>query len=435
MIAARHVWTLLAVLVLAARADAGLYFSGETFAELPSQWRGYLVDQRALRTIAAVPADGTPTPLRQDYLDRLARLDKLGKTRALTADELADLGALHIRLGDAAKAVEVLRPAQRAHPTHFRINANLGTAWQLRGDLAQAILCLEQAVQLAPGKYQKAEDYHLKLLRLRQRGPADSQALDHLFGVRFVDDKGGYTPGKLAAAEVKLLPTGAASIAQQLGLWLPADGRLLWLLAELANAHGDVKLAAAIFDGCVTEFGMTDPELRRRRQLTRAAADALEENPPAGKTEHEGHAGAMKPKSRRPLLGRLDLAELPPIRADSINAVPWALLAETSVTGDFKVTFPKYLTELNGKQVSLAGFMQPIGEGDLHSFMLIEYPVGCWFCEVPEVTGIALVEMAAGQNLTFSRSLVKVTGTLTLNSSDPERFLYTITKGKISGAD
>ena len=26
---------------------AGLYYSGETIADLPSQWRGYLLDQRA----------------------------------------------------------------------------------------------------------------------------------------------------------------------------------------------------------------------------------------------------------------------------------------------------------------------------------------------------------------------------------------------------
>ena len=30
-------------------AWAGLYYSGENYASLPSQWRGYLLDQRALR--------------------------------------------------------------------------------------------------------------------------------------------------------------------------------------------------------------------------------------------------------------------------------------------------------------------------------------------------------------------------------------------------
>ena len=51
----------------------------------------------------------------------------------------------------------------------------------------------------------------------------------------------------------------AAAVVQQLALWLPADGRLLWQLGEIANATGDVRTAANILDGCVTEFAMKSP--------------------------------------------------------------------------------------------------------------------------------------------------------------------------------
>src|SRR5206468_972495 len=137
-------------------------------------------------------------PLRSRYAEALAKLEKTSRERKLTADELADLGALYVRLGDPARAVELLHLAQRDHPNHFRICANLGTAWQVHGDLEQAAAC-----------------------------------------------------------------------------WLQADSRLLWQLAELANAHGDIRTAAAIMDGCVTEFGLHTPELRRHRQLLRAAVDQL----------------------------------------------------------------------------------------------------------------------------------------------------------------
>src|SRR5262249_11089349 len=158
---------------------------------------------------------------------RLARQD-----RKLTGDELADLGALEVRLGEPAKAVELLRAAQKEYPLHFRIAANLGTAWQLQGELEQAATCLQQAIRLAPGKLQRAEEYQLKLVRFRQRTQRDSQVLDDLFGVRFVGESGKYEPGKLGAVERKKLPSDAAAVAQQLALWLPADGRLLWQLAE-----------------------------------------------------------------------------------------------------------------------------------------------------------------------------------------------------------
>src|SRR5207248_3172631 len=156
---------------------------------------------------------------------------------------------LYIRHGDPGKAVELLRSAQRKHPNHFHIVSNLGTAWQLQGELQQAAACLEQAVRLAPGKLQKAEESQLKLVRQRQRQSRGSDELDDLFGALFVGEQGKYEAGKLAAVERKKLPSDAVAVAQQLALWLPADGRLLWQLAELANAHGDVKTAAAIMDG------------------------------------------------------------------------------------------------------------------------------------------------------------------------------------------
>jgi len=66
-----------AVLVLLASSSlhAGLYYSGETFAELPSQWRGFLLDQRLLRNIAVKPTDKVPaSPERPKYEAALKKL-------------------------------------------------------------------------------------------------------------------------------------------------------------------------------------------------------------------------------------------------------------------------------------------------------------------------------------------------------------------------
>jgi hypothetical protein len=421
------------LLAAPAVARAGLYYSGEVMAELPSQFRGYLIDQRTLRSVAVKPSAGNPaSPARQRYLEALEKLEKAAKTAKLTPDELADLGALHVRLGDSAKAVTMLRDAQRAHPNHFAINANLGTAWQLHGDLEQAALALQQAVKLAPGKFQQAEEYHLKLVRLRLKN-RKSAGLDDLFGVRYVDDKGGYTPGKLAAAERKKLPAAAVAVVQQLALWLPADGRLLWQLAELANAHGDVRTAAAMMDGCVTQFGMNAPELRAHRQATRVLADELAAN---AKQPHDtGHAG-LAARSKRPLINKLDQSALPTIDPNGVNALPWVVLAETTVDKDSRPTFAKYLRELDGKQVTLNGFMQPLNENpDCAAFLLIEYPVGCWFCEMPELSGMIYIELPPGKTHNYTRDLVRVTGRLALNATDPEEFLYSLRRAKVAEVD
>lgn len=424
---------LVAFMLAAPPARAGLHYSGETFADLPSKWKGFLTDHRALRALGQNRPNDLPSPLRDEYAAALAKLEQTARQRTLTADESADLGALHVRTGNPQMAVEVLRPAARAHPDHFRLAANLGTAWQLAGDLEQTAAALDEAVRLAPPKLRDAERLHLKLVRLRlkESRAAKDAAPDDLFGVRYVGESGKPEPGKMAAAEVRILPDDALPAVQRLALWLPADGRLLWQLGELANMTGDVTTAAAILDGCVTEFALASADLRARRQLYRAAADEQGKKP-----EHERHRVTFTAASPRPLVRKFDASQLPPVRADGPNTLPWAVLSETALDRNFRPTFLKHLERLAGKRVVLTGFMQPLrDEAELTGFLLVEYPVGCWFCETPEPTGVVGVTLAAGKSVRPTRGLVKVEGVLALNRTDPEEFLYTLKDARVGQAD
>jgi hypothetical protein len=42
------------------------------------------------------------------------------------------------------------------------------------------------------------------------------------------------------------------------------------------------------------------------------------------------------------------------------------------------------------------------------------------------------VELPVGKTASYSRGLLKVTGKLTLNATDPEAFLYTITRAEVA---
>src|SRR5213079_800248 len=93
-------FALLLFLSLPRPAQAGLYYSGERFAELPAEWRGLLADLRLLRSVAVPPSPAMPSSfLRDQYLEALRKLEEAAGTRPLTADERADRGALLIRLG------------------------------------------------------------------------------------------------------------------------------------------------------------------------------------------------------------------------------------------------------------------------------------------------------------------------------------------------
>jgi hypothetical protein len=220
-------------------------------------------------------------------------------------------------------------------------------------------------------------------------------------------------------------------VVQQLALWLPADGRLLWQLGELANAHGDVRTAAAILDGCVTEFAIASPVARERRRVYRAAADEIAKNP-----DHEGHKITLKAKSARPLVKAFDESTLPPVRDDGANPLPWRVLAATTLDAKGTAAFLDYLDRLDGKTVTLNGFMQPVrDELQVTGFLLLEYPVGCWFCETPEATGLVGVELKPGKAVDLKKGLVKVTGTLSLNRADPETYWFRVTDARVGESD
>ena len=67
-----------------------------------------------------------------------------------------------------------------------------------------------------------------------------TQNLDDLFGVRYVGPNGKYAAGRLSSEERKALPADARPCFSNWRVWLPADGRLLWQMGELAAVNGDV---------------------------------------------------------------------------------------------------------------------------------------------------------------------------------------------------
>lgn len=416
------------VLAQTAFVHAGLYCSMETYADLPAQWRGFLLDQRSLRQIAVPESSASPaTPLRLRYLDERRRLDA---KQSPTADDIADLGAILIRLGDIDRAIDVLRRGEREHPDHFAIAANLGTAWQLKGNLPAAVESLRQAVRLAPEKHRGAERLHLKLVESRRQANAARPGLDPLFDVRY------FTPASDAMpdAERKKLTPRDVALAQRLALSLPADGSLLWQLAEMAASFGDVRTAASMMEGCTSQFNMDHPDLRRRRLLMKEASEKLPAATIGDKTAHApGHAGTLAFRSRRPLVPASIDAALPPIRNVGVNPVPWEALGSTVYEGKFPPKFSDYVKKLDGKTVALTGFLQPLNE-DASAYLFIESPVGCWYCDMPDLTGMVLLD-APGDSIPFQRGVQRIVGRLSLNDDDPESFLFVLRDAKLSPLD
>jgi hypothetical protein len=404
-------WRVLFVVLLGTPvAQAGVYYSGDEPNPLPVVWRGFLLDLRALRVSANPSVGGTKssTPLRDRYVEATLKLEAKVKT-GLTADERADLGALYIRLGQPEKAVAVLRPGMRDHPDHFRIAANLGTACQLIGDWDQSITCLSEAVRLAPENAKKAEELHLKLVRLRSKDNKGAEHLDDLFGAKYPDD--------------------ALALGQQLCVWLPNDSRLMWQLGEIAHSLGDLRSAANLLDGCVTEMGLASATARERRKRFREEVEAWEKQP-----DHQPFRG-ISFASQRVFPKRFDASWLPKIHPSMPNPLPWGALDETEIGKKFAVRFLPYVDELDGKTVQISGYMIPSKTDTVTEFLISEFPIGCWFCESPGPLQLLRVESADGKPISTTTGLVTITGTLRLNRTDPEQHVFSVTGATVRGAE
>jgi tetratricopeptide (TPR) repeat protein len=273
-------------------AQAGIYIRGEKLQpqapleKLEEFWK-------QLQFIRAYgPTDkalgGKPTTQRQDFLAKVEQLRRKGNS--LSPDEQADLGGYLLYLKQTAtqyapyeEAVAVLEAGYRNNPRHFALASNLGTAYQLSGRLDAAERCLDNAVEMASAAQRPLEQLQLTLVRRRlhenlARGQYPD--LDLIFGrpatpFHFVGKAGVWNYGELAPTEMAKLPGQSVQAAvpqvQQLLVWLPDDGRLIWQLGEWALVLGQKKTAVMLFNESVNSFRLSHPDLKKRRLLLQEA--------------------------------------------------------------------------------------------------------------------------------------------------------------------
>lgn len=311
-------WGWLVLLVQGQPIAAGLYnpvepavepnFAQFFNSENPRQ--AFFDTLQRFRSIA-MPKIEIDNPTRERYIlvaDGIAK-----NVDRLTSDQKIALSEYWIRRQKYLEAIELLKPLDDRTDLHFLALSNQATAWHLFADGAgtdklrgyeQAQYFLEQALQAWPddwtklsdkqrellramhwtedpfGRFRQAEEYYLKLLKLRQREillrktPA---AIDALFAddqgpLVFVGDSGQFLPGQLSAKELTKLPNkridSALQIVQQLLVWLPHDSRLYWQLGELYNAKGDTAAARYIFNDLVTQMQVSFyDELKKHRSI------------------------------------------------------------------------------------------------------------------------------------------------------------------------
>ncbi len=122
------------------------------------------------------------------------------------------------------------------------------------------------------------------------------------------------------------------------------------------------------------------------------------------------------------------------------TAAGWSTLARVTFTKEYdellglkvdKPVFSKAVKDLDGKQVTLKGYVIPTEGYKSHKeFVFSAYPYSsCFFCggAGPET----VVEVLAKAPVEYSADAITLSGKLRLNSSDPNALMYTLEEAAV----
>jgi len=191
----------------------------------------------------------------------LEKIDELRRKSTANPDDLDvqnDLAVYLARAGELSEALKILKQIEETKPGLYNTATNLGTVYELKGDVENAIHWILTGIARNPKSHEGSEWLHVRILEVKQQLEADPDWLKthSVLGLDFGDEPTPRRPESLeAAGEALTLETLTLHLGYQLGervpLVDPPDpivGDLLFDYANCKALSGDVELATALLD-------------------------------------------------------------------------------------------------------------------------------------------------------------------------------------------
>ncbi|HVE39688.1 MAG TPA: hypothetical protein VNM14_07360 [Planctomycetota bacterium] len=198
----------------------------------------------------------------------------------------SDYAARLVHRGESRKAVDVLEAVERSHPGEYIVAANLGTAYELSGDLAKAHHWIGEGMRRNPDSHEGTEWLHLRILEARMalaKNP-DWLRTHSVIGLNFGSDAQPRKPeewpkdtggaeGVMKALTYQLRERMAFVPAPD-----PLVGSLIADLGVLLLLYRNADMAIPVFDLALTyrPFGVAQVEARRSlsEEIVRSRGDS-----------------------------------------------------------------------------------------------------------------------------------------------------------------
>ena len=106
-----------------------------------------------------------------------AKLDAAITKRVLEKDNFkneSNIALYYMKLGKVKKALDILVPLQKQYPEEYVIIANLGTAYELDGQLQNALKHIQKGYEINPESHYGSEWIHIKILEAKIKYGANS---------------------------------------------------------------------------------------------------------------------------------------------------------------------------------------------------------------------------------------------------------------------
>jgi hypothetical protein len=187
----------------------------------------------------------------------------------------SDYASALIRRGDSPKAVEILESIERTNPGEYRVAANLGTAYELSGDLVKAHQWISEGIRRNPRSHDGTEWLHLRILEARQALAKDPKWLSthSVTGLDFGKDAeprkperwpkdSGNAEGVIAALTYQLRERMAFVPAPD-----PLVGSLIADLAVMLLLFRSPDVAVPVFDLALTYRPLKPDQVTSRKSI------------------------------------------------------------------------------------------------------------------------------------------------------------------------
>jgi hypothetical protein len=183
-----------------------------------------------------------------------------------------DYAANLVRQGKTKRAIEILESVEQSYPGEYRVAANLGTAYELNGDVDRAFQWIAEGIKRYPDVHMQTEWLHLRILEVKRELAKDPKwllthsVLDFDFGADVVP-KHAKVWGKMG--QERVLSALRYQLHERLAFVSPSEpivGELIGVYADSMALQWPVDYVIPLYDLALSFKPAHSDVLQRRRE-------------------------------------------------------------------------------------------------------------------------------------------------------------------------